>query len=155
MASLGPGNYAVVVLLVGGSKVSNIKFILQREPRTCKIWFPAGSILWNEAPVDAAVRELFQETNLTLTVDELTILSDNPDRVPLPASQYQLARVFSAMAPLLYVNAYLRELAKVEQAVIPQLSAHHDRSYVVPTTVDIDGLAQIGRRLSVNFVITF
>jgi 8-oxo-dGTP pyrophosphatase MutT (NUDIX family) len=60
MASLGPGNYVVVVLLVGGSKVSDIKFILQRELRTCKTWFPAGSILRNEALVDAAVRELFQ-----------------------------------------------------------------------------------------------
>jgi 8-oxo-dGTP pyrophosphatase MutT (NUDIX family) len=61
MASLGHGNYFVVVLLVGGSKASGIKLVLQREPRTGKTWFPAGSILPNEAPVDAAVRELFEE----------------------------------------------------------------------------------------------
>jgi hypothetical protein len=33
-----------------------IKLVLQREPRIGKIWFLAGSILPNEAPVDVAVR---------------------------------------------------------------------------------------------------
>jgi hypothetical protein len=49
MASLGPDNDVVVVLHVGGSKASNIKHVLRREPRTAKTWFPAGSILPNEA----------------------------------------------------------------------------------------------------------
>jgi 8-oxo-dGTP pyrophosphatase MutT (NUDIX family) len=58
MACVGPGRYVVVVLHVGGTKLSNVKLVLQREPRTGKTWFPAGSVAANEEPVDAAVREL-------------------------------------------------------------------------------------------------
>jgi hypothetical protein len=47
MASLGPGNYVVPV---GGSKVSDIELVLQREPRIGKTLFLAGSILPNEKP---------------------------------------------------------------------------------------------------------
>jgi hypothetical protein len=54
MASLGPGNYVVVVLHVGGSKASDIKLVLQREPRIGKTLFIVGSILPNEEFVDAA-----------------------------------------------------------------------------------------------------
>jgi hypothetical protein len=36
MASIGPRNYVVVVLHVGGSKAHGIKLVLQREPRTRK-----------------------------------------------------------------------------------------------------------------------
>jgi hypothetical protein len=61
--------------------------------------------------------------------------------VPLSASQYLLVRVFLATALVLYVTANLRELAKVEEAVIAQSSVHHDGSYIVPTIVDIDGFA--------------
>jgi hypothetical protein len=39
MASLGRGHYVVVVLRVGGSKISNIKLVLQCEPRFGKTWF--------------------------------------------------------------------------------------------------------------------
>jgi hypothetical protein len=46
---------------LGGSKASEIKLVLQREPRMGKTWFPACSILPNEAPVDVAVRELFEK----------------------------------------------------------------------------------------------
>jgi hypothetical protein len=46
----------VVILRVGGSKASCIKLMLYRELRIGKIWFPLGSILPSEAPVDAAVR---------------------------------------------------------------------------------------------------
>jgi 8-oxo-dGTP pyrophosphatase MutT (NUDIX family) len=61
MASLGPGNYVVILLNVGGSNASYIKLVLQREPRTNKTWFLAGSILPNEEHVDAAARELHEE----------------------------------------------------------------------------------------------
>jgi hypothetical protein len=47
MASIGHGQYVVVVLYVGGSKAPDIKLVLQREPRTSKTWFLAGSILPN------------------------------------------------------------------------------------------------------------
>jgi hypothetical protein len=33
MASVGVGRYLVVVLRVGGTKLSNVKLVLQREPR--------------------------------------------------------------------------------------------------------------------------
>jgi hypothetical protein len=72
MASLEPGNYVVVALHVGSSKALDVKLVLQREPRISKTWFLAGSILPNEAHVDAPVRALFEETCLTLTVDDLT-----------------------------------------------------------------------------------
>jgi hypothetical protein len=45
----------VVVLHVCGSKASDIKIVLQRELRTGKTWFPAGSILPNEERVDDVV----------------------------------------------------------------------------------------------------
>jgi 8-oxo-dGTP pyrophosphatase MutT (NUDIX family) len=46
--------------------------------------FRAGSILPNEEHVDAAVRELFEETGLiTLIVDDFTLLDNNIVRVPL------------------------------------------------------------------------
>ena len=60
-----------------------MKLVLQREPRTGKTWFPADSVLPNEEHADAAVRELHEETGLTLTPDSLTLLSDAPVRVAL------------------------------------------------------------------------
>ena len=75
MASLGPGHYAVMVIHVGGTKPSDLKLVLQREPRSGKTWFTAGSVLPNEEHVDAAVRELHEETGLDLTPDDLTLLS--------------------------------------------------------------------------------
>jgi 8-oxo-dGTP pyrophosphatase MutT (NUDIX family) len=68
MASIGHGRYVVVVLHVGGSKLSDIKLVLQREPRSSKTWFPAGSVTANEEHVDVAVRELHEETGLILIV---------------------------------------------------------------------------------------
>jgi 8-oxo-dGTP pyrophosphatase MutT (NUDIX family) len=56
MASVGHGRYVVVVLHVGGTKLSNVKLVIQREPRTGKTWFPGGSVTANEERVDAAVR---------------------------------------------------------------------------------------------------
>jgi 8-oxo-dGTP pyrophosphatase MutT (NUDIX family) len=62
MTSFGLGRYVVVVLHVEGTKLSNVKLVLQREPRTGKTWFPAGSVTANEEHVDVAVRELHEET---------------------------------------------------------------------------------------------
>jgi hypothetical protein len=56
VTSLGPGHYAVVVLHVSGSKVFDIKLVSQREPRSGKTWFRAGSIKPNEEHVDVVVR---------------------------------------------------------------------------------------------------
>jgi 8-oxo-dGTP pyrophosphatase MutT (NUDIX family) len=84
MASIGLGHYVVVVLHVGGSKASYIKLVLQREPRIGKAWFHAGSILPNEEHVDVVVRELLEETGLTLSPHGLAFLSDAPVRVELP-----------------------------------------------------------------------
>jgi 8-oxo-dGTP pyrophosphatase MutT (NUDIX family) len=81
MASVGPGRYVVVVLHVGGTKLSDVKLVLQREPRSIKTWFPAGSVTSNEEHVDAAVRELHEETGLILIPDDLTLLSDAHVRV--------------------------------------------------------------------------
>jgi 8-oxo-dGTP pyrophosphatase MutT (NUDIX family) len=67
MASLGPINYVVVVPPLGGSKASDIKLVLQREPRIGKARLRVGSILPKEAHVDVAIRNLFEETGLTLT----------------------------------------------------------------------------------------
>jgi 8-oxo-dGTP pyrophosphatase MutT (NUDIX family) len=78
MAYVGPGRYVVVVLHVIGTKLSDIKLVLQREPRFGKTWFPAGLVSTNEEHVDAAVRELHEETGLILTPDDLTLLSDVP-----------------------------------------------------------------------------
>jgi ADP-ribose pyrophosphatase YjhB (NUDIX family) len=75
MASLSPGNSIVIALHVGGSKALDIKLVLQQEPRSGKTWFPADTIFPNEAHVDKAVRELFEETRVTRTVDDLTRLS--------------------------------------------------------------------------------
>jgi hypothetical protein len=44
MASVGLGRYLVVVIHVRGTKLSDIKLVLQREPRSGKTWFPTGSL---------------------------------------------------------------------------------------------------------------
>jgi 8-oxo-dGTP pyrophosphatase MutT (NUDIX family) len=84
MAFVGPGHYVVIVIHVGGTKLSDVKLVLQREPRSGETWFPTGFVLPNEEPVDAVVRELHEETGLTLTSDDLTLLSDARVRVALP-----------------------------------------------------------------------
>jgi hypothetical protein len=126
MASYIPYNYLVVVQPNGGLKAHDIKLVLRREPRTCKTWFHAGSILPNEAHIDADVRELFEEIDLTLTIDDLSMLSGNPVRVPLPASEYQLVHIFLASMHVPYVVANLCTPAKVEQSATPQSKVHSD-----------------------------
>jgi hypothetical protein len=44
MASVGLGRYVEVVLHVGGTKLSDIKLVLHREPRSGKTWFLVGSV---------------------------------------------------------------------------------------------------------------
>jgi 8-oxo-dGTP pyrophosphatase MutT (NUDIX family) len=75
------------------------------------------SILPNEEHVADAVRELFEETGPTLTVDDLNMLSNNPIRVPLPKGKRQLVYVFSAFVPVPYVTSNLRAPSKVEEVV--------------------------------------
>jgi 8-oxo-dGTP pyrophosphatase MutT (NUDIX family) len=101
----------------------------------------AGSILRKEEHVDAAVRDLFEETGLTLTVDDFTLMSGNHLRVPLLAGKCKLVHVFSASVHVSYVKANMRTRAQVEQAGAAQSTIHHDATYVVPTTIDIDGLS--------------
>jgi 8-oxo-dGTP pyrophosphatase MutT (NUDIX family) len=139
MASIGPGRYVVVVLNVGGSKLSDIKLVLQREPRHGKTWFPAGSFTANEEHVDAAVRELHEETGLTLTPDDLTLLSAARVRVALPVGQ-QLVYAYSASVPVPYVTTHLRTHALLEQAMTTQSTINPDDSYVVPETINIGGM---------------
>jgi hypothetical protein len=71
----------VVVLHVGGTKLSDTKLVFQREPRFGKTWFPVRSVTANEEHVDAAVRELHEESGRILTPDDLMLLSDAPIRV--------------------------------------------------------------------------
>jgi 8-oxo-dGTP pyrophosphatase MutT (NUDIX family) len=107
MASARHGRYVVVVLHIGGFKVSDIKLVLQREPSYGKTWFLGGSILSNEEHVNAVVRELHEESGLILTPDDLTLLSYAPVRVALPDGQ-QLVYVFSAYVRVPYVMTHLR-----------------------------------------------
>jgi 8-oxo-dGTP pyrophosphatase MutT (NUDIX family) len=107
MASVGHGRFVVVVIHVGGATHSNVKLVLQREPRTGKTWFPVGSVSATEEPLDAAVRELREETGLSLTPDDLTLLSDAPVRVALHEGQ-RLVYVYSASIPVLFATSHLR-----------------------------------------------
>jgi ADP-ribose pyrophosphatase YjhB (NUDIX family) len=131
MASVGPGRYVVVVLHVGGTKLSDIKLVLQREPRTGKTWFPVGSLTANEESVDDAARELHEETSLILTPDDLTLLSDASFRVALLVGQH-LVYVYSAYVLVPYVTTHLRSHAQLEHAVTAQSTINPDASYVVP-----------------------
>jgi 8-oxo-dGTP pyrophosphatase MutT (NUDIX family) len=139
MASIGPGRYVVVVIHVGVTNLSNVKLMLQREPRIGKTWFPDGSVAANEEHVHAALRELHEETGLTLTPDDLTLLSDAHVRVALPEGQ-QNVYVYSASVPVSFATSHLRTHAQLEQDVTAQSTINPDGSYVVPETIDIGGL---------------
>jgi ADP-ribose pyrophosphatase YjhB (NUDIX family) len=67
----------------------------------------------NEEHVDAAVRELYEETVLILTPDDLTLSSDAHVRVALPVGQ-QLVYVYSASILVPYVTTHLRTHAQLE-----------------------------------------
>jgi ADP-ribose pyrophosphatase YjhB (NUDIX family) len=140
MAYVGHGRYVVVILHVGGSKLADIKHVLKRELRYGKTWFPACSVSANEEHVDAAVRELHEETGLISTPNDLTLLIDAPARVALPVGQH-IVYVYTAPVPVPYVTIHLRTLAQLEQAVTAQSTIIPDGSYAVPETIDIGGLA--------------
>jgi ADP-ribose pyrophosphatase YjhB (NUDIX family) len=93
----------------------------------------------NEERVEDAVRELHEETGLTFTPDDLTLLSDAPVRVALPEGQ-QLVYVYSASVPVLFVTSHLRTPAQLEQAITAQSTINPDGSYVVPETLNIGSL---------------
>jgi ADP-ribose pyrophosphatase YjhB (NUDIX family) len=140
MAFVGHGCYVVVVHHVGRTKLSDIKLMLQREPRSGgKTWFPVGSVTANGEPVDAAVRELHEETCLILTPDDLMMLCDAPVRVALPVGQ-QLVYVYTAYVPVPCVTTHLRTPAQLEQVVAAQSTFNPGSSYFVPETIDIEGL---------------
>jgi hypothetical protein len=105
MASFGQGRY-VVVVLVGGTKLSDVKQVFQREPRFGKTRFRAGLVPANEEHVDAPARKLHEEIGLILTPDVLMMLSDAPVRVSLPDGQL-LVYVYTATAPVPYVTNHL------------------------------------------------
>jgi hypothetical protein len=87
------------------------------------------------------VRELLEEAGLTLTFDDLTMLSDAPVRVALPEGQRQLVYVFSASIQVHYVTSILRTPAKLGQVVTTESTINPDDSYVVPAAIDMDGLS--------------
>jgi ADP-ribose pyrophosphatase YjhB (NUDIX family) len=97
--------------------------------------------LSNEEHVDAVIRELLEETGLTLKHYDITLLSDAPVRVALHQGQRKLVYIFTASVPIPYETANLRTLAKLEHLVTAQSSINPDGSYVVLTTIDIDGLS--------------
>jgi ADP-ribose pyrophosphatase YjhB (NUDIX family) len=139
VASVGLGRYVVVVLHVGGTKLSDIKLVLQREPQSGKTWFPCGSVAANEEHVDVVVRELHEETCLILTPDDLTLLNDAPIRVVFHVGQH-LVYVYLASVPVPCVATHMRTSAQLEQVVTAQSTINPDGSYAVPETIDVGGL---------------
>jgi 8-oxo-dGTP pyrophosphatase MutT (NUDIX family) len=87
MASLGHGDYVVILLNVEGSKASHVKLVLQREPCPGKTWFLARSILPDEEHVDVVVRELHEEIGRILTPNDLNLLSNNRFECVVTCSQ--------------------------------------------------------------------
>jgi hypothetical protein len=66
-------------------------------------------------------------------------LSDAPVRIALPGG-LQLVYVYSASVPVLFATSHLRTPAQVEHAVTSQSTISPDGTYVVPETINIDGL---------------
>jgi 8-oxo-dGTP pyrophosphatase MutT (NUDIX family) len=118
-----------------------MKLVLPREPRSGKTLLLAGSILPYEEHVDVAVLELLEETGLTLTSDDLTLLNNNLVRLSLHEGKHQLVYVFSASFPVPFVAFNIRTHAKLVQDVTTQSTIKHDGTYIVPATIDIDGLS--------------
>jgi hypothetical protein len=141
MASVGPGNYVVVALHVGGAKASDMKSGVTTRTSfrylmvSCRYRFAQRKTCRR----GRSHRELLEEIGLTLTVENLTLLTDVAFRVPLPDVKLQHVYVYSTSVHIPYLNANRRTLAKVKHVVIAQSTVHRDDSYVVLTTIDIDG----------------
>jgi 8-oxo-dGTP pyrophosphatase MutT (NUDIX family) len=100
MTFVGLSRYVMILLPIGSPIGSDIKLAMQREPLTCKILFLVGSMLVNEEPVDAVVRELVEETSLPPSVYDLTMsFFCEAVRVPLPDNKTLSVSVYVASVP--------------------------------------------------------
>jgi ADP-ribose pyrophosphatase YjhB (NUDIX family) len=85
--------------------------VLQRKPRSGKAWFPAGNVyLPDEEHVDAVVRDLFEKTGLTMTVDDLALWSEALVRVSLLGAKLHHVYVYSAYVRVPYVDTFVHHL---------------------------------------------
>jgi hypothetical protein len=84
---------------------------------------------------------LLEETGLTLTLNDLTVLSNNPVRVSLREGKHQRVYVFSASIPVPFAAANIHTPAKIVQDVNAQSTINHNGNYVVQAKIDIDGLS--------------
>jgi hypothetical protein len=118
-ASVGIGNYVVVVLHVGNLNASDMKFASQREPpvnRYSLIHFlSVNSCLMRSMSTLPFVN--CSKTCLTITVDDITILSGRAIPVALPDSETQHLYVYIVYLPAPCVTTKLRKSTKIEQAV--------------------------------------
>jgi hypothetical protein len=94
----------------------------------------------NEEHVDATVRDILEETGLTMAVNDLTQLSGAVVRVPLHYGKYQLVYVYFVSVLVPYVNITLSKPTHVKHYVISHSTVQADGSYVVPATIAMDGL---------------
>jgi hypothetical protein len=69
------------------------------------------------------------------------MLNDNPVQVSLLEGECQLVYVFSAFVPGLLATSNIRTLAKLVEDVTTQSTINDDGTYIVPATIDIDGLS--------------
>jgi hypothetical protein len=69
------------------------------------------------------------------------MLTDAPVRVAILEGHRQLVYVFSTSVAVPYVTTHLRTPAQLEQVVTAQSTINPNGSYVVPETIDIDGLS--------------
>jgi hypothetical protein len=67
--------------------------------------------------------------------------SNNPVRVSLHEGKDQLVYVFSVFVPVPFVATHIRTRVKLMQAVTTHSTIIRDGTYVVPATIDIDGLS--------------
>jgi hypothetical protein len=90
---------------------------------------------------DAAGCELFEETDITLIVDYLTMLSGVDVRMPLFKGNYPLVYVYGTSNVVLHLTANLRTPIHIKEEVISQSAVQRDGPYVFPATIAHDGLA--------------